>query len=148
VTKPAGDKTPPTLRWVVINKATNVQTKINGTGTINANVGDSFTVMAIAEDPQGIHQITLGASTGWTCRQGEVAQAGGPGLGVQQTQTLQPNAQNEVLTEIFIIDNAQMGPFKCEPGFKFAGGSTQFIATGTNYGNQTVNATLSIDVGG
>jgi hypothetical protein len=145
--KPDKDTTPPKLRWAVINKATNKQTQIVGTGTINAKLGDAFTVEAIVDDPEGVHQITEAASASWSCRQGNIAQSAGPGLGVLKTQNLNPDSKGNVLTSIFIIDNADLN-FTCQPGFTFSGGSVQFFGTGTNYANQTVKGTLTISAGG
>lgn len=147
VPKPSDDKTPPVLRWTAIKAGTNNQLKFNGGGTISANVGDYFTVILVAEDPEGIHQVKLGGSTGWTCRNGDVAQSMGPSLGAEMVQNLQPDAQGKVLTSIFLIQNANM-TFQCQSGFHFSGGSTVFNGSGTNYGGQTVSGTLTIKVAG
>lgn len=148
VPAPTHETTPPTLRWTVIDKATNVQTNFNTNGTVNAKLGDAFTVILVAEDVEGIHEITLGNSVGWTCRSGDIAQSVGPSLGAVQKQDLQPNAQNQVLTSIFLIDNASATGFDCQSGFKFVGGSIQFFGTGTDYANHKVSGTLTFNVAG
>lgn len=141
------DKTPPTLRWTAIKAETNDQIKFNGNGTINAKLGDYFTVILVAEDTEGIHQIKLASSTGWSCRNGDVGQNVGPSLGAQMVQNLNPDAQGKVLTSIFLIQNANM-MFQCQSGFHFTGGSTVFSGSGTNYGGQTVSGKLTINVSG
>ena len=147
VQKPSDDTTPPTLRWTAINAQTNDQLKFNGSGTVNARMGDYFTVILVAEDPEGIHQITMSASTQWGCHSGNIGQSHGPSLGATQVQNLQPDAQGKVLTSIFLIQNANMN-FQCQSGFQFTGGSVVFSGTGTNYGGQKVSGTLTIKVAG
>jgi hypothetical protein len=147
VQKPPKDTTPPVLRWTAIKSETGDQLKFTGNGTINARMGDYFTVILVAEDTEGIHQIKLGASTGWSCRNGDVGQNVGPSLGAQMVQNLNPDAQGKVLTSIFLIQNANM-TFQCQSGFIFTGGSTVFSGSGTNYGGQIVTGKLTINVGG
>ena len=65
-----------------------------------------------------------------------------------QKQDLQPNAQNQVLTSIFLISNASATGFDCQSGFKFSGGSIQFLGSGTDYASHTVNGTLTFNVAG
>jgi len=147
VQKPSDDTTPPTLRWTAIKAGTNDQFKFNGNGTINAKLGDYFTVILVAEDTEGIHQVKLASSTGWSCRNGDVGQNVGPSLGAQMVQNLNPDAQGKVLTSIFLIQNANM-MLQCQAGFQFTGGSTVFSGSGTNYGGQTVNGKLTISASG
>lgn len=146
VPKPTSDSTPPTLTWSVYNQNTSTTVQINGSGTLNAKSGESYRVTLTANDPQGIHEITLGSNTGWQCVSGNIAQSAGPGLGVLDKQDLQPDSQNNVLTSIFLIQQANIGPFDCQPGFTFSGASVEFDGTGTNYFNGVTKGTLKFNV--
>ena len=146
VPKPSSDSTPPTLRWSVFNNETRTTQEIAGSGTVNAKQGESFRVTLFADDPQGIHEITLGSSTSWSCSSGDVGQNHGPSLDATDKQTLQPDSGGNVLTSIFLIRNANLGPFECQSGFKFGGGSVQLFGTGENYFNGVTKGQLTFSV--
>lgn len=148
VPKPTSDSTPPILTWHIHNQDTSSDTQIVGTGSVNAKIGDSYQVTLTADDPQGIHEITLGSNTGWQCLDAldNLAQSHGPSLGTTDKQDLQPDSQGNVLTSIFLIREASIGPFECQAGFAFSGGSVVFTGTGTNYFNGVTKATLTFSV--
>ncbi len=146
VDKPANDKTPPKLRWSIHNGATGDTIAIAGSGNVTAKKGDTFTVTLIAEDPEGIHEIRMSQSSGWSCKSGNIGQAAGPSLGVEKVQKLNPDSQGKVLDKIFLIDNVDAAHFICQPGFQFAGGSIDVFGTGLNYANQKVTAKLHFSV--
>ncbi len=146
VSKPTSDSSPPKLRWDIFNHNTNEAIQKIGNATINVNKGDRFRVTLIAEDPQGIHEITLGSSTAWGCTSGSVGQQHGPSLDVLDKQTLQPDSQGNVLTKIILLRDANLGPFNCQSGFTFTGGNVTMMGTGKNYFNQTTKANLVLKV--
>jgi hypothetical protein len=146
VTKPTSDSTPPTLRWHIINKADNSTQDISGSGTIAAHMGDFYVVTFFAEDQQGIHKISLSSNVFWQCASGDTAQNHGPSLGVTNSQTLQPDSQGNVLTSIFLIENADISGFDCQSGYTFNGGSLAFSGQGENYFNGTTQGELVFNV--
>ncbi len=146
VPKPSSDSTPPALRWHVINKADNSTKDISGSGTLNAQNGDFFVVTLFAEDPQGIHKIGVSWDASWKCSNGSTAQSEGPSLGGRNSNTLQPDSQNNVVTSTFLMENASIGPFDCPAGFTFSGGNVTFAGRGENYFNGTAQATLVFNV--
>ncbi len=146
VPKPTSDSTPPTLRWHIINKADNSSQDIQGSGKVAAHSGDFYVVTFFAEDQQGIHKINLASNTSWQCTSGSTAQNHGPSLGVNNSNTLQPDSQGNVVTSTFLIENADIGPFDCQSGFTFSGGSLAFSGEGENYFNGTMKATLVFNV--
>lgn len=141
-TKPTSDSTPPTLRWHILNKADNSAQDISGGGTINAHIGDFYVVTFFAEDPQGIHKISLGSNVFWQCTSGDIGQNHGPSLGVNKVQTLQPDSQGNVLTSIFLIENADLSGFACQSGFTYNGGNLTFSGAGENYFSGTTQGKL------
>lgn len=140
---PTSDSTPPTLKWTVIRPDTPNQT-INGSGNITAQPGDSFDVTLTAEDPQGIHEISLAATTSWTCSAGDVAQTSGPSLGSPTVQTLSPDSEGNVLTSIFLIEDVNFGPFNCPAGYTLIGATITLLGTGENYFSGVTNGSLVI----
>jgi hypothetical protein len=142
VPAPASDNTPPMLKWHVENRTANTAQDITGSGSVTGAPGDDFRVTLTASDPEGIHQIDLGG--GFT----EVCQGGGLGQNTTgdfagQSQTLQPDAQNKVLTSIFLIANANHET-ACNSGFDWKGTTIEFTGDGVNYFNGKTNGTLSI----
>ncbi len=146
VTKPTSDSTPPTLRWHILNKADNSSQDISGSGTIAAHIGDYYVVTFFAEDQQGIHKISLSSNIFWQCTSGDTAQNHGPSLGVTNSQTLQPDSQGNVLTSIFLIENADLSTFSCQSGYTFNGGTLTFSGQGENYFNGTTQGKLVFNV--
>ena len=142
--KPASDSTPPKLEWVVRNADTNVSQTFSGSGTVNAKRGEVYKVTLKAIDPEGVHEITLGGSATWTCSAGSVAQNAVADFATQK-QTLNPDSMGNVLTQIFILQDANLG-FQCNSGFTFSGGSEQLLGTGENYFSGKTNGTLTFSV--
>ena len=146
VPKPSSDSTPPTLRWNVYNLDSRTSQDISGSSTLTVQTGENYRVTLFAEDPQGIHKISLGSSTFWQCISGDIGQNHGPSLGVADIQELQPDGQNNVLTSIFLIKNATIGPFDCQSGYTFNGGDVTFSGTGENYYSGTTQAQLVLQL--
>jgi hypothetical protein len=143
VTLPASDSTPPVLKWHVIPVSGPTQV-ITGTGMLSTNIGDTFDVTLTAEDPQGIHEISLASNASWTCVSPGANQTSGPGLGVPSVQTLWPDGQGSVLTSIFLMRDVKMGPVECPSGYRLGGVTVILYGTGENYFNGVTEATLTI----
>lgn len=141
---PSSDATPPTLEWVVRNADTNVSQTFTGSGTVNAKRGEFYKVTLKAIDPQGVHDILLGGSASWTCSSGAVAQNKIADF-VTAKQTLNPDSAGNVLTQIFLLQDADL-TFACSGGFSFTGGSEQLLGTGENYFGGKTNGTLTFTV--
>jgi len=142
--KAKSDSTPPKLEWVVRNADTNVSQTFNGSGTVNAKRGESYKVTLKAIDPEGIHEITLGGSSSWTCVSGSVGQNKIAGF-ITKTQTLNPDSMGNVLTQIFLLHDANLD-FKCNAGFTFKSGNEQLLGTGKNYFAGKTSGTLTFQV--
>ena len=143
---PASDSTPPTLRWNVQNVIDSTSQDFSGNGTLTVRVGDRYRVTLFADDPQGVHIISLAASTGWSCVSGDIGQNSGPGLAVPETQTFSPDSDGYVLTTALILRNAPVGPFSCPAGWTFTGATTTFIGSAENYYGGAVTGHLVFDV--
>ncbi len=146
IPKPSSDSTPPTVRWHILNKADNSSQDISGNGTVAAHIGDFYVVTFFAEDPQGIHKISLSANKFWQCTSGDAAQNHGPSLGATTSNTLQPDSQGNVVASTFLIENADISSFDCQSGFTFNGGNLTFSGQGENYFNGVTQATLVFKV--
>lgn len=138
------DTTPPTIRWNVRNAATNAAQDINGSGNVSAKLGESYKVMCIVNDPEGVHEITLGGGGSYTCTQSGLGQTSSF-LQNTDKQTLNPNADGTVLNQIFLIRDANLD-FKCNSGFTFSGGNLSLTCNGLNYNNGQVSGTLNFNV--
>jgi hypothetical protein len=141
---PKSDFTPPSLEWVVRNTDTNVSQTFNGNGTVQAKHGESYQVTLKAIDPQGIHEITLGGSASWTCLGGSLGQNAIADFATAK-QTLNPDSMGNVLTQIFLLQNANFD-FHCNSGFTFSSGNEQLIGTGENYFSGKTTGTLTFNV--
>lgn len=142
VPAPTSDSTPPVLKWHVENRTANTSQDITGSGTVTGAPGDDFRVTLTASDPEGIHQIDLGGGYTESCL-GDGVGSNGNGDFATQTQTLHPDAQNKVLTSIFLIANANHIT-DCDSGFTWKGTTIEFTGDGINYFNGKTSGTLSI----
>jgi hypothetical protein len=142
VAKPSSDSTPPSLSWSVLNKSTNEQKVISGSGTIHFGLGSQYFVVLHAKDPQGVYSTSLGSSVGWTCVGNGVSQGSGPSLAVLNTQISQPNSDGKVPTEAVNATNGSMGPFDCQAGYTLSGATLTFFGEGQNYFNGVTKGQL------
>lgn len=141
---PKSDSTPPKLEWVVVNTANNSSQTFTGSGTVNAKRGQNFNVTLKAIDPEGVHKISLGGSASWTCTSGSIGQNKVADFATK-TQTLQPDSSGNVLTQIILIQDADLA-FPCNSGFTYTSGSEQLLGSGENYFGGTTNGTLTFNV--
>lgn len=131
---PTSDSTPPSLIWVIVNENDNETTEIKGNATIPAYIGDRYRVTLKAEDPEGVHEISLGGETYWGCQgSGGLAQKSGPSLEKVDKQVLEPNNEGKVLTSIFLMREVELSSLPCQSGYTFSGGAKTFYGTGKNY---------------
>ena len=147
VAKPTSDSTPPTITWAITNQDTGEQKTFPNSGSLNVSVGSRFYLTMRVNDPQGVHQTTLGDSSGYQCVGDGVASNVGPGLGVTETNNLQPDSNGLVLTSTFLFRNVQLVDFPCPSGQTFSGGSQTFQGTATNYFNGKTQGTFTFHIG-
>jgi hypothetical protein len=138
------DAGPPVLTWNVRTVATGATQDITGNGSIQAKLGDTYTVIFKAESPGGVHKVTLGGSATWGC----IAD----GLGQTSTadeltdiQSDSSDAQGKVLDTLFLIRNRDLN-FTCSSGFTFSDGTSVLNGTGENYFGKVATATLLFKV--
>jgi hypothetical protein len=144
VPKPTSDSTPPTLNWHVENRTTSTASDYAGSGTVTGKKGDEFRVTLTAKDPEGIQKITLGGGYTRSCVSGGLGQSG-QGDFAGQTQTLAPDSNGNVLTQIFLI-NSYTPDVTCSSGYTWQGTSIGLVGSGVNYFSGTTNGTLTINI--
>ena len=153
VKKPQSDSTPPKLVWNVFNHGTNAQADHPGSPTINAKRGEKYRITLKANDPEGVRLIQLNPSPGsgelaWTCKAppgGEnVAQNKNATLG-PMSQSLAPDANGNVLTSIFLIQELDF-TMECQAGWNFTSGSAKLTGQASNYFGGTTTETLTFKV--
>jgi hypothetical protein len=144
VPTPTSDPTPPTLNWHVENRTTSTAVDVAGTGKVTGKKGDDFRVTLTATDHEGIHKISMGGGYTTTCRSGDVG-SNAQGVFGSQNQTLAPDAQNKVLTQIFLIQSVTPDT-TCPGGTDWQSTSIGLNGSGTNYFNGTTTGTLTITV--
>lgn len=138
------ETTAPTLTWKVLDRATNDTRTYTGNASVTVTQGTTYTVTLVAADDGGVHQITLGSSSEWTCQDGEVASTSGPSLDKTDVQNLNPDSNNQALTSIFLIRDASLGPYTCQSGYHLTGANETLYGTSTNYANHKAQATLTL----
>jgi hypothetical protein len=145
VPKPSSDSTSPTLRWHVENRTTSAVSDHIGQGTVAGKKGEEFRVTLIAKDPEGIQKITMGGGYQKGCSSsGDGISSIGHGLYAGKEQTLAPDGDGNVLTQIFLIESYV-------PDVTCSGGTWQqttigLVGSGTNYFNGTTNGSLTISI--
>jgi hypothetical protein len=144
VPKPTSDSTPPTLKWHVENRTANTATDIVGSGSVTGKQGDDFRVTLTANDPEGIEKITMGGGYTRQCLQDGAGQTAS-GLYAGQQQTLAPDGQGNVLTQIFLIQSISPD-VTCSSGFTWKSTTIGLNGSGTNYFNGTTTGKLTISV--
>lgn len=146
VPAPTSDSTVPILHWTVRNLKLSTTEEFIGSKTIKVVQGDEFSVTLKAVDFEGIHEISWARSTTSMCVNGDVASQSGPGLAVPETQTLNPDADGNVVTSMFLIKSVIIGPFTCQAGYTLTSAETAIAGQGTNYFSGVATATLSFKV--
>jgi len=145
VPKPSSDSTPPTIRWHVRDSGTGDVQKFTGNGVVATKRGKHFVVTMKAEDSGGVSEITLGGTTSWLCTMGNLAQQAGPSLEATEKQSLQPDGDGMVLTEVPIIRNVELD-FDCQPGYQFKSATRKLMGSGKNYFGGVAQAELVFKV--
>jgi len=146
VPKPTADSTAPNISWSVLNENTNEERDFVDSQSFNAAQGESYTITLIVEDPEGVHKVSLVSSFTFSCASGNLVQQIGPSLGAPETQTFQPNNRGEVLTNVPLTRNVEVGPFDCQEGWTFKGGEITLSGSGENYFSGITRAELVIAV--
>jgi hypothetical protein len=147
------DATPPTLTWNVMNMETNAGGDHPATTALNAKRGESYRVIAKAHDPDGLQSIAMNqgfsGEAQWTC----TTHSGGENLGQTKTATfapaeqkLTPDANGEVLQDIFLIQNVDLTMPCQDASWQFSSGNVTLTAQAKNWGNQVTSGTLTIHV--
>ena len=153
VKKPQSDSTPPKLIWNVYNYGSNSQADHPGSPTINAKRGERYRVTLKANDPEGVKQIQLNPTLGsgemsWTCKGppgGEnVAQNKNATLG-PLTQNLAPDANGNVLTSIFLMQDLDF-TMECQANWSFTSGGAKLTGQASNYFAGTTTETITFKV--
>jgi hypothetical protein len=153
VKKPTSDSTPPKLVWNVFNHGTSAQADHPGSPTIDAKRGEKYRITLKANDPEGVKSIQLNPSLGsgemsWTCKAppgGEnIAQNKNATLG-PMTQNLSPDADGNVLTSIFLIQELDF-TMECQPGWSLISGSAKLTGQSSNYFGGTTTETITFKV--
>ncbi len=142
VTKPTSDSTPPVLTWHVENRTQGTTKTFTNNGSVTGAAGDDFQITLTADDPQGVHKIDLDGGFVVSCEGGGVGQAS-DGDFAPQEQTLEPNAQNKVLTSIFLIMTVNHD-MDCENGLDWKSTVVDLDGSATNYFSGTVSGKLTI----
>ncbi len=144
VPKPSSDSTLPTLHWHVENRTTSTVTDHVGSGTVAGKKGDDFRVTLTAKDPEGIQKITMGGGYSKGCAStdgiGQIAQ----GLFAGKSQTLSPDSEGNVLTQIFLIES-YTPDITCSSG-SWKSTTIGLVGSGTNYFNGKTDGSLTINI--
>jgi len=143
VTKPTSDNTPPKVTWHVVRRPSNAQLTFSPSGTVHVPAGESLAINCTVEDPQGVQKISLGGGGAYTCLNGDIGQTTNFDL-ASDVQNLHPNANNEVLTKIFLLKTVNPDDWTCKQGYSFSGGSLTLICTGENYFGGVTTGQLTI----
>jgi hypothetical protein len=153
VKKPTSDSTPPKLVWNVLNHGTGAQADHPGSPTIDAKRGEKYRITLKANDPEGVKSIQLNPSLGsgemsWTCKDppgGEnLAQNKNATLG-PMTQNLSPDADGNVLTSIFLIQELDF-TMECQSGWSFTSGTAKLTGQASNYFGGSTTETITFKV--
>ena len=134
------DRTPPKIRWTVLNRATGDVKNISGSADINAKVGENYRATCFVEDPEGVRSIKLSGSSSYTCvaPNGLVQKANFEHF--PESQNLSPDSKGNVLPSIFLIRDVD-ADINCDT-WQFRGGSDQLNCRGENYNGGIVEAGL------
>lgn len=132
------------LEWRVENQTTGAIIDINGSASYAPKPGETIRITVIAEDPEGIHRISLKGHLNHECRtpDGSLAQ------NVSQAtfpldQILSPNPEGQVLTTILLIDTFSVTS-KCRPGFELRRITGTISGRGENYFSGVTEEFISI----
>ena len=137
---------PAKLHWMVFDNTANTQTTTDKSVVLSAKLGASFDVVAIAQDIDGIHEITLTKTVNWRCMNGNLPQPMGPGAGTPQKKDATRNAQGKVLTTLVLGDFAQTQQMVCPAGQTFKDGVIELDGTATNFAGKTFYNTFAVNV--
>lgn len=141
---PASDSTPPKIAWRVRDKTTGDEKNFSGDGDLEVKWGHKLEIKATATDNEGVHQLDIGESAGWSCTNGSTNTSQPPDSATYSEHKDQwPNG--EVCTEIEYFADEDLG-WSCDSGYWFQGGVVTFNATAHNFYGGTTQSTLTIKV--
>jgi len=141
---PASDSTPPKITWSVLDKTTGEETEFSGDGTLQVKLGHKLEIETTATDNQGVHQLDIGESAGWSCTNGSTNTSQPPYSAVY-SEVKDQWANGEVCTEIDVYTEEDLG-WACDSGYWFTAGVVTLNATAHNFHGGTTQATLTINV--
>ena len=142
-TKPnPSDTTPPTIDFTVLDRTTGTSTPLAGGGTVHVAFGDDLLITACANDHGGVKSITTSSNESFGCLLGDVAEASGPGLAVQQTQKLGLDEDGNAWRRYCVLRDAKLA-FPCQKGYIFTGGSYVMSLSARNFANLQGSGSLT-----
>jgi hypothetical protein len=144
VQKPSSDSAMPTLVWHVENRTQNTTTDITGSGSVNGHKGDDFRVTLTASEAGGIHEIDMGGGYVRSCISNDLGQSADGDYAPLQ-QILNPDAQGNVLTSIFLIDS-YTPDVTCNSPFTWTGTTISLDGKAMNYYSGTTTGHLGIAI--
>ena len=140
--------------WNVYDHETGAQADHPGSPTLQAKRGDRYRVMLKAQDPQGVQSIQINPTAGsgeisWTCADlpgpPNLKQSKNLTLG-PQTQNLAPDANDFVLTSIFLIQELDF-TLSCQTGWLFESGTAELTGRASNYFGGVASEKITFSIG-
>jgi len=140
--------------WKVLDKATNTNKEVTKSGnSMPLDKNGDYLATCFARDPQGIKRITLDVQGYLICSKlmsgGAISQKKGPFYSDSGTQNLAPDANNKVLTEIFImrgVNSSALNGNDCGGGYEAVYTKAYIMkCTGENYLDLTTTSELTLD---
>ena len=155
---PQDDKTPPTWKWTIVHSNGGAQETFDQ-GMCNPKCpyvmqlkGETLSIYFAADDPEGIHEITLGSGTE-SGDAGQFAcykQGSGPGQDLllspkEEKSTLNPDSGNNVQTHSALtrVIGLNAGVI-CPGGSTFKEANLTLVGTAENYFKGKVTSKLTI----
>jgi hypothetical protein len=145
VDRPRSDNTVPELRWVVRNRNTGRELELVGNATLDVREGESVVVMFKGIDREGLHRLSLGIDSGWSCTNDSEGQQVTPDFPAIR-QALEPDNNGHVLTTSMIYREIRFGPYGCPNGGRVESAGTALFGSGENYFSGISTARLTFVV--
>ena len=142
VGKPASDSTPPKITWKVKHLPSNTQEILDGSGSpqVNQALDETLTITLDVDDPEGVHEITLGCSNPTNCGIFNCGEKGGPplsglSLALPTEKKTDPSSGSYVEPRLYLTLNIKPKELMiCKPpDYEVKSADFTLIGNGENY---------------
>jgi len=142
VTIPQSDTTPPTVKLIIPDRGSGqVIVTTNSGNTFSIKKDETFFVVAMAEDPEGVQELRIRSTTSTTCRDGDQTSTTEPSSS-EIVDSVTPTPGGQALTKRWLPTEVAAYGY-CDPTLEFETSLTISVSA-KNFSGQAGNNAVAI----